>query len=140
MNWLLFPETGADVIIFPWSLVNMAGGFFWGFMARRAGFSKYLRTGRSSIFSHVWFLFTFGVLGAVVMSVPGALVQTALGENAALALNPQMAETLSRIVVEWQQAIEAHLDVWFGLGHGQSLGWTVVNWLQTLSVTSQTRP
>ncbi|GIW54799.1 MAG: hypothetical protein KatS3mg082_1203 [Nitrospiraceae bacterium] len=131
VNWLLFPETGADVIIFPWSLVNMAGGFFWGFMARRASFSKYLRTGRSSAFSHVWFLLTFGVLGAVAMSVPGALVQTALGENAVFALNPQVAETLSRIVVEWQQAIEAHLDVWFGLGYGQSLGWTVVNWLQT---------
>jgi hypothetical protein len=131
VNWLLFPETGADVIIFPWSLVNMAGGFFWGFMARRASFSKYLRTGRSSAFSHVWFLLTFGALGAVAMSVPGALVQTALGENAVFALNPQVAETLSRIVVEWQQAIEAHLDVWFGLGYGQSLGWMVVNWLQT---------
>jgi hypothetical protein len=43
-------------------------------MARRASFSKYLRTGRSSAFSHVWFLLTFGALGAVAMSVPGALV------------------------------------------------------------------
>ena len=24
VNWLLYPEPGADVIIFPWSLVNMA--------------------------------------------------------------------------------------------------------------------
>jgi energy-coupling factor transport system substrate-specific component len=25
VNWLLYPETGGDVVIFPWSLVNIAG-------------------------------------------------------------------------------------------------------------------
>src|SRR4249920_1225606 len=81
VNWLLYPEAGADVVIFPWSLVNMTGAFFWGYMARRAGFRKYLRAGKSSAFSHAWFLFTFGVFGAVVMSIPGTLVQAALGES-----------------------------------------------------------
>ena len=42
VNWLLYPETGADVVIFPWSLVSMAGACYWGWMARQAGFQKYL--------------------------------------------------------------------------------------------------
>ena len=85
VNWLLYPEVGADVVIFPWSLVNMTGGLFWGIMARQSGFRHYLRAGRNSIFSHAWFLFTFGILGAVVMSIPGTLVQAALGEQAVFA-------------------------------------------------------
>src|SRR6476661_2151526 len=35
VNWILYPGPGADVVIFPWVLVNMSGGFFWGFLARR---------------------------------------------------------------------------------------------------------
>ncbi len=34
VNWVLFPGPGADVVIFPWVLVNMAGGFFWVFFWR----------------------------------------------------------------------------------------------------------
>ncbi|MGQ0812756.1 MAG: hypothetical protein ACT4OO_16230 [Nitrospiraceae bacterium] len=130
VNWLLFPETGADVVIFPWSLVNMTGGFFWGYMARRAGFSKYLRAGRSSAFSHVWFLLSFGALGAVVMSVPGTLVQAALGEQAMFALNPAVASTLRTVVDQWQLAVQAHLDAVFGLAWSEDVGWAFVNWLQ----------
>ncbi len=48
VNWLLYPEVGADVVIFPWSLVNMTGGLFWGIMARRSGISKLL-TSRSEL-------------------------------------------------------------------------------------------
>src|SRR3972149_5088207 len=40
VNWLLYPGPGADVIVFPWSLVNIAGAFFWGFMVRQAGFKN----------------------------------------------------------------------------------------------------
>ncbi len=130
VNWLLYPETGADVVIFPWSLVNMTGAFFWGYMARRAGFGKYLRAGKSSAFSHAWFLFTFGVLGAVAMSVPGTLVQAALGETSVFALNPEVAETLNQRVIQWQNTVGTSLEVLFGVTWGESLGWTIVNWLQ----------
>ena len=130
VNWLLYPEVGADVVIFPWSLVNMTGGLFWGIMARRSGFRNYLRAGRSSIFSHAWFLLTFGIFGAVVMSIPGTLVQAALGEQAVFALNPDVAITLRHIIAQWEDTIRVYLEGLMGLTWGQSLSWTVVNWFQ----------
>jgi hypothetical protein len=45
-------ETGADVVVFPWSLVSMSGACYWGWLARQSGFQKYLRTGRSSALSN----------------------------------------------------------------------------------------
>jgi hypothetical protein len=130
VNWLLYPEMGADVVIFPWSLVNITGGFFWGLMARRSRFRKYLRTGRSSFFQHAWFLLSFGLLGAVVMSVPGTLVQAALGEQSVLALNPEVAATLSLTVGQWEDAVRMYLESIVGLTWSESLGWIIVNWFQ----------
>jgi hypothetical protein len=130
VNWLLYPEAGADVVIFPWSLVNMAGGFFWGLMARRPSFRRYLKAGRQSAFSHAWFLITFGIFGAMVMSIPGTLVQAALGEQAVLALNPEVAATLARMVAQWEEAVGGYLQTWVGLTWGEPLGWAIVNWVQ----------
>lgn len=130
VNWLLYPEAGADVVIFPWSLVNMTGGFFWGLMARRAGFRAYLRAGRNSLLTHVWFLLSFGVMGAVVMSVPGTLVQAALGEDSVFALTPDVAMTLKLTVTLWEDAVRLYLESVLGLTWGESLGWTIVNWFQ----------
>ena len=131
VNWLLYPETGADVVIFPWSLVSMIGAFYWGWMARQIGFQKYLKTGRSSVWSHAWFLYVFGVGGALVMSLPGTFVQAALHEGSTFALNPEVAETLSLRVLQWEQAIRGYLEAQFGLTHGESVSWWVVNWFQT---------
>jgi hypothetical protein len=130
VNWLLYPEAGADIVIFPWSLVSMTGAFYWGWMARHAGFQKYLKTGRSSAWSHAWFLYMFGVGGAMVMSLPGTFVQAALHERSTFALNPEVAETLSVRVLLWEQAIRGYLETQFGLAHGESLSWWVVNWFQ----------
>ena len=130
VNWLLYPEPGADVIIFPWSLVNMTGGLFWGFMARRAAFRKYLRTGRTAAFSHVRYLLTFGVLGAFVVSVPGTFVQAALSEQTVFALNPEVAHTLERMIAEKQVAIQSYLGALLGVTWGDNLGWFILNWLQ----------
>ncbi len=94
VNWLLFPEAGADVIIFPWSLIYMTGALFWGMLARRAGFQRYVRTSKSSGLAHTWFLLSFGVAGAVVMSLLGTLVQSALDERSTFALNPEVAHAL----------------------------------------------
>src|SRR5438876_1605627 len=130
VNWLLYPEPGADVIIFPWSLVNMAGALFWGFMARRAGFRKYLRSAQASILWHLWYLVTFGVLGAGVMSVPGTFVLAALSKEAVLPLNPDLAHALKRIVDHSQAALQGHLNALFGVAWGESVGWALQSRLQ----------
>jgi hypothetical protein len=131
VNWLLFPEAGAEVIIFPWSLVNMAGALFWGMLARQPRFLKYVRTSKSSGASHAWFLLSFGVAGAVVMSIPGTLVQSALHERAILTLNPDVAEALSIRISQWEAAVRVSLDTALGLHWSQNISWYVVNWFQT---------
>ena len=131
VNWLLFPESGADVMIFPWSLVSMTGAIYWGWMARQSGFQKYLRTGKSSALSHAWFLYAFGVVGAAVMSIPGIFVQAALNEHSTFALTPEVAETLHARVLQWEQMVHQYLESLFGLTWGEHVGWWVVNWFQT---------
>ena len=131
INWLLFPQSGADVMIFPWSLVSMTGAVYWGWMARQNGFQKYLRTGKSSALSHAWFLYIFGVAGAAVMSVPGTFIQAALNEHSTFALNPDVAETLHARVLQWEQMVHQYLESLFGLTWGEHVGWWVVNWFQT---------
>lgn len=131
INWLLFPQSGADVMIFPWSLVSMTGAVYWGWMARQSGFQKYLRTGKSSALSHAWFLYIFGVAGAAVMSVPGTFIQAALNEHSTFALNPDVAETLHARVLQWEQMVHQYLESLFGLTWGEHVGWWVVNWFQT---------
>ncbi|UVT15435.1 MAG: hypothetical protein H8K04_16730 [Nitrospira sp.] len=130
VNWLLYPEAGADVIIFPWSLVNMTGALFWGMLARQPSFLQYVRTGKSSGLAHTWFLLSFGVVGAVVMSVPGTLVQSALHERAIFALNPEVAESLSIRVSHWEAVVQSYLESAFGVSWSESISWYVVNWFQ----------
>ena len=130
VNWLLYPGSGSGRSHL--SLVPGQHGrrIVWGIMARRPGFRNYLRAGRSSIFSHAWFLFTFGILGAVMMSIPGTLVQAALGEQAVFALNPDLAMTLRQIIAQWEDMVRIYLEELIGLTWGQSLSWSVVNWFQ----------
>ncbi|MDK2742759.1 MAG: hypothetical protein NDI90_07560 [Nitrospira sp. BO4] len=130
VNWLLYPEAGADVIIFPWSLVNMTGALFWGMLARQPSFLQYVRTGKSSGLAHTWFLLSFGVAGAVVMSVPGTFVQSALHERAIFALNPEVAESLSIRVSHWEAVVQSYLESAFGVSWSESISWYVVNWFQ----------
>ena len=130
VNWLLYPEAGADVVIFPWSLVNMTGAMFWGLLARQPGFQHYIRTSRSSAGAHTWFLLSFGVAGAVVMSIPGTFVQAALQERATFALTPEVAETLSYRVQQWQAVVQTYLEYMLGFRWGEDLSWYVVNWFQ----------
>jgi hypothetical protein len=130
VNWLLFPEAGADVVIFPWSLVNMAGALFWGMLARQAGFQKYVRTSKSSGLAHTWFLLSFGVAGAVVMSIPGTLVQAALHERSIFSLNPEVAESLSVRIDHWETAVQMYLESALGLKWSEDISWYVVNWFQ----------
>ena len=118
------------MVIFPWSLVNIAGAFYWGWMARQIGFQKYLRTGRNSALSHGWFLYIFGVGGAIVMSLPGTFIQAALHEQTTFALNPDVAESVSQRVLKWEQTAHLYLESLFGFTWGESLSWWIVNWFQ----------
>ncbi len=131
VNWLLFPQSGADVMIFPWSLVGMTGAVYWGWMARQGGFQKYLRTGKSSALLHAWFLYIFGVVGAAAMSIPGTFIQAALNQHSTFALNPDVAESLHARVLQWEQMVHQYLESLFGLTWGEHVGWWVVNWFQT---------
>ena len=72
VNWLLYPETGADVVIFPrFAGERMAAPVIGAGLARQTGFQEYLRKGRSSALSHAWFLYIFGVGGAIVSEPAG---------------------------------------------------------------------
>jgi hypothetical protein len=117
-------------VIFPWSLVNMTGALFWGMLARQAGFRTYVRSSRSSALAHTWFLVSFGVAGAIVMSVPGTLVQSALHERSIFALNPEVAESLAARLAVWEGAVETYLESLLGLSWSEHIGWYVVNWFQ----------
>ncbi|MER3425271.1 MAG: hypothetical protein C4293_20630, partial [Nitrospiraceae bacterium] len=128
VNWLLYPEPGADLIIFPWASVNMTGGLFWGFLARQAGFRKYLRTPRASALSHSLYLFGFGVVGAGVMSVPGTFVQAALSEPEVFALNPDVARALEGVIAGWQDTLQDQLEALFGVALADSMGWGLLSW------------
>jgi hypothetical protein len=132
VNWLLSPVPGGELNIFPWGLVNMTGGLFWGWMARTASFRHYLKSGNTSVMAHSGFLFRFGVLGALVMSVPGTFVQAAVAPHAPMPLNPEVTASLQQIVTAWEQATRELLQPRLGVVWGESVGWAVVNWLETL--------
>ena len=131
VNWVLYPGSGADVVIFPWVLVNMTGGFFWGVLARRARFCTYVKAPRTSALSHAWYLVTFGVCGAAVMGVPGTFIRAALSEPTVLALNPDVAQALHAMMLKWQASIQDQFEVLFGGAWGESAGWAMVSWIQS---------
>lgn len=130
VNWMLYPGPGADVVIFPWVLVNMAGGFFWGFLARQSAFRKYVKASRASALGHASYLATFGVLGAALMSVPGTFIQTALSEPTVFALNPDLAQALQAMILGWQQTVQDECEALFGIVWGGSVGWAMLTWIQ----------
>jgi len=130
VNWVLYPGPGADVVVFPWVLVNMTGGFFWGFLARRAAFQRYVKASRTSGLSHASYLVTFGVVGAAVLSVPGTFIQAALSEPTVLALNPDVARALHTMILNWQESIQGQFEALLGVTWGESVGWAMVSWIQ----------
>ncbi|MGH7254813.1 MAG: hypothetical protein ACREI3_03460 [Nitrospirales bacterium] len=130
VNWLLYPEPGGELVIFPWSLVNMAGGVFWGLMARRASFRAYLASPSKSAMVHLWYLTQFGIVGAFVMAVPGTFVQAALAQQSVLALDPLLARSLEQLVARYEGGWQALLTGILGVTWGESLGWGLLNYVQ----------
>jgi hypothetical protein len=64
------------------------------------------------------------------MSLPGTFVQAALHEHSVFSLNPEVAETLSARVVQWEQMAHEYIESLFGLTWAESISWWVVNWFQ----------
>lgn len=130
VNWLLYPEAGADVVIFPWVLVNMTGAFCWGMMARRPAFRTYVKSPRASAVAHAGYLMIFGMLGACLMAVPGTIVQAALAEPGVFALNAEVAQAIETMIRQWQESFEDRFESLFGLAYGGSAAWAIFNWVQ----------
>lgn len=97
LNWSLSSDPKAATTVFPWLMVNAAGGLFWGLMARRQSFQRYITSDGDSGTSHFLFLFKFGVLGAGIMAIVGAFVLSALGPGQGLSLSPSVAEAINGI-------------------------------------------
>lgn len=131
VNWLLYPQDDPDLLIFPWSLVNMTGALVWGSLARTDQFRTYLRTGHASVLSHLQFLLTFGLLGACVMSVPGTVVQSVVDQTSGIALNAMLLSTLQEGVALWRDALSYQFDSLVGSAAVQRWGDGLLSWLQT---------
>lgn len=129
VNWLLYPGDQADVVIFPWGVVNMTGGLLWGFLAKRERFRKYLESAHKASASHVWFLVTFGVLGAWVVAVPGTLLQAVLDQPSTLALNPSVVETVAGVTAAWSLFLQDQLGM-LGLEGSGVVGGGLLTWMQ----------
>lgn len=130
VNWLVYPGDGADIAIFPWVLVNMTGGLLWGCLAQGAGFRKYLRTAHTSSLAHIWFLASFGLLGAAAMSVPGALIQLTLAQHQALALDQEVRTVLERMMTHWQSGMESYLNPLMGTAGASTVGGAILTTLE----------
>jgi uncharacterized integral membrane protein len=131
VNWLLYPIPGSDLAVFPWSLVNMTGGFLWGLMGRSRQFRFYLQSGHSSIVSHIWFLLTFGVLAACVMSIPGMFVERAVPQSPRIELNPWLMTFLGIVIDQWQATLSVSLELMAGPTAADRIGVAFLEWLQT---------
>jgi hypothetical protein len=130
VNWLAYPGKGADTAIFPWVLVNMTGGLLWGFLAQGLGFRKYLRTAHTSSLTHIWFLSSFGLLGAAVMSIPGAALQITLAQQQALALDQELRIILERTLTHWEAGMEHYLNPFLGAAWASAVVSTVLSVLE----------
>jgi hypothetical protein len=109
----------------------MTGAFVWGSLARTDQFRTYLRTGHASVLSHLQFLLTFGVLGACVMSVPGAIVQSVVDQTSGLTLNAMLLSTLQEGVALWRDALSYQFDSLVESTAAQRWGDGLLSWLQT---------
>jgi hypothetical protein len=130
INWLLYPEPNAELIVFPWSLVNMTGGIFWGVLARGAAFRNYLADERAPVSKHFRYLLIYGVLAAGVMAVVGTMVQAALPQQTVLALDTRVASAIDQLLTANQGSLGSILAPLFGHSVAGTLAWAIPHFLQ----------
>ena len=97
LNYLTYagPQS-ALVEVFPWALVNLLGGLYWGIVSRHGRFHSYLR--KPSIRGHCEFMVVFGFIGAWVMAVPGPAILHATGVPDAVSQNPNYGAAITSLI------------------------------------------
>ena len=130
VNWLLYAEPHADVAIFPWSPVNMAGALFWGVTARTLVFRHYISSRTARPMAHAWYLLLFGVGGALVTSAVGALVQGSLGELTTLSLDSKVSSSLDRLLTDYRQPLTSLLSGFLDQAWAERFAWFALTWFQ----------
>ncbi|SRR5579862_5070080 len=109
VNWILYPGAGADLVVFPWSLVNMTGGFFWGYLARTSRLRDYFLSPPHHARDHIKLLFLFGGGCAAMCAPVGTAITLALGKSLTLALDPAVAGALDKLLVAERTALQGLL-------------------------------
>ncbi len=97
VNYVMYPGPNPEAMIFPWSLVNMVGGLYWGFVARGKWFRNYLSENHPPLRSHLTFVVIYGVLASILMSLLGAFIQVVVGDAVVLQ-NSEVSKALSDLI------------------------------------------
>ncbi len=119
---LLSPSVeNAYATVVPWAIVSISGAIYWGYMCRRKSIRAYLQRRASCLRNHLTILFQLGVLGAIVMAAPGAILQTIISnDQTPFAFDPKADSTLLRTMKE------------LGLVLPEAVLWWVINSIRYL--------
>jgi hypothetical protein len=131
VNWALSTDPTPELSIFPWSLVNMAGGIFWGWLAQRASFRKYLASSDNSWHDDIAFLFNFGVVGAGIMSIVGTIIEGAVPADNLLPVDRQFAAAIASVFRPWGNSLSELLRPTLGQPLAMTLVEHVPDYLST---------
>jgi hypothetical protein len=133
INYLVFVDSQVKDKIFPWLLVNMAGGLIWGLMARREGFKRYISSTEDSSKPHLLFLFKYGALVAGALALVGTPLLKAV--NQTLSMNTPVGQRLAHLLSGLQTLLTPVLERYGGHLLGGALAWGVPAWLQSWLLT-----
>jgi uncharacterized membrane protein len=122
VNVLLYPGDAGYDAVFPWAIVNICGGLLWGQFGRSLSFVRYMAAENSGLGRQVLYLLKFGVLGAVIMAIPGTGVELALGHQGIL--DPKVAESLQLLMSGPVAAVKDVLTPMFG----ETVSGTIARW------------
>lgn len=130
VNWILYPDKNADYVVFPWAIVNIVGGLLWGQFGRSQSFSRFMATKNAGLSRQVIYLLKFGVAGAAVMAIAGTGVEFALGKQGILALDPEVATALDRLLDGSIANVKESLLPLFGNHRSDVIAHWAVAWAQ----------
>jgi hypothetical protein len=130
VNWIASSMPNGDVNIVPWAMVNMCGGVLWGYFGRSEYFARFMEQRGRSIPSQIKQVLKFGFVGAVVMAVPGAAVQWALGSVGVLSLDQQLSTAFDKLLLGSIPNLKSFFAQFFNEGAAATLATYVVYWVQ----------
>ncbi|MCX6250174.1 MAG: phosphoribosylaminoimidazolesuccinocarboxamide synthase [Bacteroidetes bacterium] len=98
INLMFYFYKDPTLFVFPWSIVNIAGGIFWGYMAKTIFFKNYLKSHPLSIVPHLKFLFLFGFLSSLFMNIPGAFIPDATHSWKDAMPNDELGQSIGKMI------------------------------------------